>query len=283
MSGLFSCQKQDTDAGFWQMENERVELEQKVKLAEYRLESTRSGGDAELSTITAAMESSSRKLRELRAQHAALSSNIRELEAGNGKVLRLALEKQRSEVIGRQFESLSLKDGRMLEKVSIASVDDGGVAVRHEHGVARLRCADLTPEQQILFGMDAATARDAEAREALAAAHYERHLDTEIEKVRQNDRERRDELAEVRERERERRQWLASNVTAQAKTSALAKPATPFGSGSIWSSRAWDGYNDYRGYRRSHRYVYYQQVPSPYACRLRSIDPIGREAVRPTP
>lgn len=263
---LPACDGNDRNAGYWAIERERIELEQQLKLAEYRMGATNAGDAGELSRIHRNLDGLQKRVRDLQQSRNILEAEIMDMESRNAEYARAAIHNRRMEVIGGKFDSLTLKDGRILEKVTVVSVDDSGVALRHEHGAARLRYADLTSRQQAFFGLEADSALAAEAREQVAASAYEKQLDAELQVVRGKEEQRERDLARRDEQLRISSSFLARNSVSNY-TRPLAKPATQVGNGS-WS-RGW-----YRSYRPTYRYVYYPSAPSYNASRLRYLDPI---------
>lgn len=264
--GLPACDGNGGTAGFWAVERERIELEQQLKLAEYRIGTAHAGDADELARIHRNLDGLQKRVRDLQQSRSLLEAEIMDMENRNAEFARAAIHSRRMEVAGSKLESLSLKDGRVLENVTVASVDDSGVALRHEHGAARLRYADLTSSQQAFFGLEADSALAAEAREQVAASAYEKQLDAELQVVRDKEEQRERELARRDENARISSAFLARN-SISSYTRPLAKPATQFGNGS-WS-RGW-----YRSCRPTYRYVYYPSAPSYDGSRLRSIDPM---------
>jgi hypothetical protein len=139
--------------------------------------------------------------------------------------------------------------------VSVAAIDDAGVTIRHADGSARLRFADLSPDQQVLFGLDAELASAAEESESMAAIAYEREIDSQMEVLQEQQRKnvekaRRDELYA-----RQGSSRIAAQQADVSKERPLAQAATPFG------GRSW-GYSGYSTYRSSYRYSGYRTYPT---------------------
>ncbi len=163
---------------------------------------------------------------------------------------------RRDLAIGLETERLVVRDGRSFDKVRIVSVDDGGVSIRHEQGAARLRYADLTPEQQAKFGMDAALAAAAEKRERQEIAAYDQWHEAETAKSGQTER-RGAALAARRRTSAAADRGPASAPDDSRRTGALSQPARTFGSGSIYGS------SRYRSSRPTYRNAYYYQSYTP--------------------
>jgi hypothetical protein len=204
----------------------------------------------------------------------ALDAEIKGMEVRNEEFVRLAIQGLRMKALGRKFDRFSVNDGRTFENVTVTGVDDGGVAIRHEHGTARFRFAELSAGQSELFGLDERSglaAADRERRESIA---YERRIDEELDAMREKE-ERIAAVARRSEDARMSRPLMAVNSSRQP-ASPLAKPASPVGSG--YSYRSSYGYSGYRSYRPTYRYVYYHRsVPNPFyasrACRVGFYNP----------
>jgi hypothetical protein len=256
---LPSCERNLNDSTYWETEREEIELTQQLKLAEYRLGMTTSGdanGVAELERVESNLRELNQRTAALLRDRSVLGEEVRELEVRNRETERLAVRKLRMKSVGRKFDTLVVNNGRTFENVSITGVDDGGVAIRHEHGTARLRYSDLSAEQCASFGLEERSALAAEDRERRESIAYERRIDEELDAMREKE----EQIAAVARRSEETkvsRALVAANTTTK-ETSPLAKPASQVGRGS--SYRYSDGYSTYRSYRPRYRYVYYYPV-----------------------
>lgn len=263
---LAACDNRHDQAAHWETEREAIELSQQLKLAEYRLSQTPSGNPGELERVENKLRELDQRAQALLRQRSALSAEIKRLEARNEELARLAIQNLRTKSLGGTFDTFSVNDGRTFEKVSITGVDDSGVAIRHAHGTARLRYAELTAEQRASFGLEersALAAEDQERRELLA---YERRIDQEMDALREKE-ERIAAVAMKSEDSRIAASIMARNSSSQ-QTRPLAQPASPFGR----ESRSSYGQYRYRSHRPTYRYVYYYPVtPNPFyaprACR----------------
>ncbi len=283
--GLAGCDGTRQNAEHWELERETIELTHRLKLAEYRLGGGRTGDAGDPALIRNMLSEQDLAKQELMCSRTDLTAQIDNLEHLLGEIASADIRKRRQDAVGVKFETLTLADGRVLKNVKISAVEDGGVAIRHDDGAARLGFENLTPAQRDSFGLDevsALAARERESREALA---YERQIDGELEVLRGKQ-----ELAAAEQRRREddraSRTLMARNTT-EPRVSALAKPATSVG-GRSWSSRSY-----YRSYRPTYSYVYgYSAAPNPFcgsnyrASSCTSIEPLPRVPGRvmfPTP
>lgn len=261
-----ACDTNRDQAADWETERETIELTQQLKLAEYRLGLTPSGNPGELERVENHQRELDQRAQALLRQRSALNAEIKMLEARNEELARLAIQNLRMKSLGRTFDTFSVNDGRTFEKVSITGVDDSGVAIRHAHGTARLRYAELSADQRASFGLEersALAAEDQERRELLA---YERRIDEEMDALREKE-ERIAAVAMKSEDSKIADSIMARNSSSQ-ETRPLAQPASPFGRG----CRSSYGQYRYRTYRPTYRYVYYYPVtPNPFyaprACR----------------
>lgn len=253
---LPACERKLDQTACWETEREEIELTQQLKLAEYRLGMTGSGdsnGVSELERVEGNLRDLNQRTAALRRDRSALDAEVNELDVRNKELVRLAVQKLRMKSVGRKFDTLVVNNGRTFENASITGVDDGGVAIRHAHGTARLRYSDLSAEQCALFGLDEGTAQAAEDRERREAIAYERRIDEELDAMREKE----EQIAAVARRSEEAkvsRSLVAAN-TSTKETSPLAKPASQVGRGSTY--RYSYGYSGYRSYRPRYRYVYY--------------------------
>ena len=237
-------------------EQQLIELGQRLKLMEYRAELADTGTFGELRSLEEHLRAISGQISDMAARRAELEASTARLEDELAEAKALVIRDCRERAIGREFDPLVVRDGRSFARVRVVSVDDAGVSIRHEHGAARLRYQDLTAAQQLEFGMDADLAAAAERRERDEIAAYDEWLETEMARA---------EEAEARKPQESARSLATAGMTsrrvtdeaASGRTSLLAQPARPFGTGSIYGS------SRYRSYRPSYRYVYYYQPYCP--------------------
>ena len=258
---LPGCDNRQVDAGYWAREREKIELTQRLKMAEYRIGQTNPEDLAELTQLGIRLREFDQRVRDLVQNRSALRAEIKAMEYRNDEAGRLAIQDRRTSAVGRKFDSFVLKDGRTLQNVAITGVDDSGVAIRHDHGTARLRYSDLSPEQNLIFGLEETSALAAENRELQESIAYERRIDLEIQSLR--DKEERAAADAKRDDDAQVSRSLMARESGNQRTSPLAQPARQVGSGS-WS-RTWYGDSPYRSYRPTYRYVYYYPArPNPF-------------------
>lgn len=253
------CEKDYSQAEWWQGEQERVSLSQELQLKKYRLGQVDAHGFEELEGLRNATAATTSSLRSLRQQRLTLNDEVASLEGKWGEFREATIRNQRHRAIGKTFEAIHLVSGRQFQDVTVAAIDDAGVTIRHADGSARLRFADLDSEQQVFFGLEADLALAATDKEAEAIAVYERWIDNRMASIHEQERKdseitRREELAA-----RELRSQLASTQVAASKTRALAQAATPVGNQS-WGNSS--DYSTFRTYRPTYRYIYYYVTPS---------------------
>jgi hypothetical protein len=249
-----SCEKDRSQAEWWQGEQERIEVSQQLELKNYRFGQVYTEDFEELEGLRLKMKSATSSLRLLRQQQLALSDEVASMEGMQDEFRASTIREQRHRAVGSSFETIRLVCGRTFEKVKVSAIDDAGVTIRHADGSARLRFADLSAEQQVIFGLEADLAIAATGREAGEAAEYERWVDGRMAVL---DEQQKADRATARledQAAREERSQLASQKAMTSSTRALAQPATTTGSRSWGYSRYYSGY---RTYRPTYRNVYY--------------------------
>lgn len=257
---LSGCGQKRDNSAYWETEREVVELTQKLKLAEYRLGLMPDREVVDIDAVTENARKLDLRARELRNAREALSDEINDLEARKSELAHTVLRHLRSKAHGRKFDTFSTTDGRIFENVMITGVDDGGIALRHAHGTARLRYADLSGEQCAEFGLDEKSALAAEDRERREAVAYEQRIDEELDAMRDKE-ERNAAMARRSEEARISRSLMARSASYKSE-SPLAKPASAVGSGSYYRNSYG---STYRTYRPRYRYVYYYPAtPNPF-------------------
>lgn len=264
------CKKDQSQAEWWQGEQERIALLHQVELKQYRVTQSNFNGFEELKRLAGLAQDRTGYLASLGRQRQALTDELALLERNWIDLQETTIRNQRNRSIGRTFKSFESASGRKFQEVSVAAIDDAGVTIRHRDGSARLRYADLNPEQQVLFGLDADLASAAEQKESMAAIAYEREIDGQMLVLQEQEKKnaekvRHDELASKRNSS-----LLAAQQVDTSMARPLAKAATPFG-GRSWGNSGYSSYrssyrySSYRSYPSypSYRYVYNYVVPSP--------------------
>lgn len=245
------CERDQSQAEWWQGERKIIGLSQQLKLKKYRHELVCTHDFESLERLRNTTETATSSLRVLRKQYLTLSHEVVSLEGEWDEFRRTTIQNQRHRTIGKSFEAIHLVSGRKFQEVTVFAIDDAGVTIRHADGSARLRFADLDSGQQVFFGLEKDLAVDAEEKEAEAAAVYERWIDDRMAIIHEQERKdseiaRREELAL-----RQYRSQLAFQNAEIPKTRTLAQAATPFGS----RSREYSDF--YRPYRSRYRYFHY--------------------------
>lgn len=284
LAGFFSssCKEGGQAAGWWQGEQQRIELSHELELKRYRFEQTYSRDYEEFEKLRQSTENAATLLKSLRKERLALTEEIELSEARWADFRESMIRDQRQRAIGRTFETFSVVSGRTFEKVSVSEIDDAGVTIRHTDGSARLRYADLDASQRLLFGLEADLAQAAVQQESQDAAEYEGWIETRM--ARLEEKKEMSSLVAKRD-ESEARQKRAEQLRQQIAASnarPLAKAATSFGNSS-W--RYSNHTSSYRTYRPTYRYVYYASPTyrSTYGYRTNPCFPAGTNPPRRLP
>ena len=248
---ITSCQRRNVDGAWHADERVKVELEQHLKLLTYRFESRGGNLTTELQETRARIESNRAALGSAREDLAQLETEVSELAVETRRIADEVARETRRKSLGRHFDTFIAANGRTYRDVTVSQVTDGSVEIRHETGSARFRPADLSLEQQEMFGISAeAAAREAQAERERRLA-YERHIrDHQLEE------EAAAEIAATRTRTRSTRSTALAAADRRDSERPLAQPARPFGSGSI--------YRTPRTTYRTRYYYAYPSCPSPY-------------------
>ena len=248
---ITSCQRRNVDGAWHADERVKVELEQHLKLLTYRFESRGGNLTTELQETRARIESNRAALGTAREDLAQLETEVSELAVETRRIADEVARETRRKSLGRHFDTFIAANGRTYRDVTVSQVTDGSVEIRHETGSARFRPADLSLEQQEMFGISAeAAAREAQVERERRLA-YERHIrDHQLEE------EAAAEIAATRTRTRSTRSTALAAADRRDSERPLAQPARPFGSGSI--------YRTPRTTYRTRYYYAYPSCPSPY-------------------
>ena len=269
-----ACQKNESQAGWWQAEQERIELSHQVELKKFRFDQLYSGDFKEFESLRLSADQTALKLDSLRRQRVELGGQLESLQKQTADFKAAAVRSQRHRAMSRTFEKLDLVSGRSFENVSVASIDDAGVTIRHADGSARLRYADLDAEKRVWFGLEEDLALTAQNKETQDAAAYEKWVDArmvamEEKKTKNSESTRQQELASA-----ERQASLAARHQAAVSNRPLAQKAASVG------DRTWGDVSTYRTSRPTYRYVYYNNTPAYYGRCLLPVNPTPARAAR---
>lgn len=275
------CRENPDRVGWWQDEQQRIELTHQLELKKFRFEQAYSRDFEQLQALRHSSKQAVSALKSLRQQRLALGDEVGSLEGQWAEFRDSTIREQRQHAMAKTFEKFSSVTGRTFAAVTVAAIDDSGVTIRHTDGSARLRYTDLDASQRVFFGLEADLALAAEKKETQDAADYERWIETRmvaIAEKKQSDSEnaRREELANQRTRAA-----LAAQVASASAARPLARPATNVG------DRSWSYSNSYtndRSYRPTYRYVYYN-TPSYYCAPALNVyprRPVARNTYTPT-
>lgn len=251
-----SCQPKREDLALWELEQSKIELQERLNLLNYRLQVRGDDNTDDLKTLQTTIATSSRRKQELLAERNTLAEEIASLENAAVELELAWIQQRRVQAAEASFERFVTRSGRVLENASVTRINDGGVSIRHDHGSATLRFDDLTAEQQQYFGLTETRATAAENRELLASANYERQIEQQLKLTQEQEREANSQTRSTRGASAPLLQ--ASRVSTSSRVSPLARPATSFG-GRTWSSGSY--YN-----RSNTNYRTYYYYPSRRTC-----------------
>lgn len=247
------CEKQNDSAAWWGGEQQRTELSNQLELQKFRFEEIHTGDLAQLDGCLSKSKAASAQAASLRRERDDLGEVVKSLERRLADFKETTLRSQRQQAMRKTFETLHLASGRTFENVSVSTIDDSGVTIRHTHGSARLRFQDLDPRQQQFFGLEADLALAAHEKEAREAVAYEHWIAKQMEITRLSE----TAVASVR------RINKPASLTRQSDSPALrivasnvrplAQPARSVGSGDYRNYR----YSSYRSCRPTYQNVYY--------------------------
>ena len=243
------CDNPENKAAWWQGEQQRIELSQNLALKTLRIEKAANSGLAEFEKVQAAAADTNARLVALRDKAASLHQEVADLESDLPAFRETVLRDLRLKAVGEKFAAIQTPTGKSYKDVSVVSVSDIGVAIRHADGSARLAFDDLSADQRAHFGIDTERAMAARKQEERAVASYERWLDTRLASMAA---EKRQETVLASAKASEARAERALATARQLASSAnrpLSQPSRGFGRSS--------SYYSYRPYRRYYSGGYY--------------------------
>jgi hypothetical protein len=213
--GVFWFTRDTHDEHWWALECEREDLQGKLELARIRLDARTGPDDPRLVNAREAAGKGASRLSGLREKVVELKSMIARSEEAFAQLQENRVSETRRLALGKEWTEFSSRDGRRYEQVKVAAIDDGGVTLRHLHGATKLRYADLTEEQRLLFALDREASDLAEVAEKKQAEAYHSWVRRE------------EEGAELRERTALAIAFLSKPVAERRRTLPQQKSAAP--------------------------------------------------------
>ena len=250
-----SCQKKEYDQAWWRAENERIGLEQQLELRNFQMKARMPvATDEDLLAVKS--RGLGERLSVLKERKAELSLAVNRAASELEDYKIAMVRERRQSVTGREWKEFRTAKGRIYRDVTIASVDDVGVSIRHQNGSARLGFDDLDQAQRDMFALDGELAMKALREELAREAAYQEWMDREMQVA--ADQEKRQESSAADKAVSTR--LLASNVVTR-RPSLLAEPPRRFRNGS-WRDHSSVNYSP-RRYRNRPTYyhVYYIRRP----------------------
>jgi hypothetical protein len=252
-----SCHTDEGRVEWWQAEQERIALSHLLELKEFQHSQTFGSTYHELQKIREIAEFDAISIRVLSERRSILQNEVQLLAVELAEFKKLAIQRQREQATGRTFEKLVLPSGRTFSNARVAAINDAGVTLRHAEGSARMRIDDLSPEQQVFFGLEVDLAIAAERREFESAVSYERAVDVQLAAMKVQEKLNAESAMREEAVRRAKRTQIAAQQTIASSIRPLSQPATRLG------SRSWDPYS-YRMQYPSDRFYYgYTYYSSP--------------------
>ncbi len=251
-ASLFSiaCDKPIVDTAWWQGEEDKITLSQKLELLQYRYEQGKSDTFELLARSFDDLEKLSLKKADLMQQRQALINQIQNLEVDLTQVNDGSLIDKRTSAKGQKYDQF-IADGRIYEDVTISAVNGLGVAIRHSQGAATLRFNDLSPEQRDQFGLDLESSLAAENYEREAAVAYHEWIDQSMRVLAEKEKLDAEQAAREAQKSARLRASKLAQGRARASEKSAAQTATSASNSSASSSRSHGNF-----YRRPSVYYY---------------------------
>jgi hypothetical protein len=173
ISGFCYATRDTHDTVWWKSECEREDLHARLEIARLKLSDDRAHTNEALFTAAVAKKAEmDARIVDLKAQTEQLRASVRQVETRFAENRAAWIQEARARSIGREWDEFVAGDGRVFQQAKVVAVNDVGVTLRHLHGSATVRFADLNDDQKILFGLDSELAAQAEAAEQKLAANY---------------------------------------------------------------------------------------------------------------
>lgn len=168
---------QPADEVWWESERYRTDLKNQIEINAMRLDRRENGAEAKrFQAATARLEALVAVFDKRMVEFEALTQENNQIESQFLEFREKTLGELRIRAQGREWKEFIPASGRVFHDVTVLSVDDSGVLLRHRDGSARFGYEDLTEEQRWHFGLDEESAIAAMKEEQQAAREYEAWL-----------------------------------------------------------------------------------------------------------
>lgn len=272
-----ACSDNEQDSLSWENEKTIIELTNQLKLEKLRLELSpqppATSHPTQHHLHPAAIRSD---IRLLTSHKASLESEINQLSHGWDNFRRHILMEKRASLSGTSLAQYNPGNSKTYQNVTITSIDDSGVAIKHSEGTARLRYTDLTPEEQSHFGLDAEFSRQALTAERQQRIAYEKSMQKAM-AAKETERLATAQIQKRQEEKLRNQRPLVSVNTRPPRVSPLASSFGRLGETRRLSSSS-RYYSNYGQSRRSRFYHHYTPVQVPT---LPSTSPFGIDSRPP--
>lgn len=179
---------------WWENERYRADLLNQTEIAKIRLQQrTPSTESMRGETLIDQVTNNNGLLQKLREKEAFLKTDLKKIESTFFAYRETKINEQRAKVIGQKWSKFTGAGEKTFWDVTVVSVEDAGVMLRHRDGVSRLRYDDLTAEQCHNFGLEKDRAARAMDKEHVHAHAYERWVALETGKQRLSEQVSRDD------------------------------------------------------------------------------------------
>lgn len=253
---LFSlgCTSEKEDVTWWSNQERIIELQGQLDLANFRAaEINANASDPSNEIRVIAPKVLELEIDALQSRRERISAEISEMYE-NWEAFRLSiLAERRNEAIGKSYENFETSQGHHYRSATVTNIDDTGVSIRHSSGTARLRCEDLSEEEQIYFGLDRKLSVVALQTERDSRAAYENWVGKNLVVAEKKAAE----LARERKREEQQAAQSARMLALAARTTKSSAFSSSFG-------KLGDTTRVYGSYRRSSYRSYYHRPRNRY-------------------
>jgi hypothetical protein len=206
------CQcKNDTQVELQIMEDETkcITLTQKLRLLEMQSNQAHVITESDVQSVNEAAQKAMRKLVEMRLERSSLHADIHSLEGEFEKAKRAVIAHKRNSAMGRSLAVFATKQ-RTYQDITIQSVTEAGLEIKHSSGSARITPMQLSAAQLEEFGLSVENALEVIAAERQQQQNYMASVDRVVEKQQEQERNR----AQKAEEHRRALQKAEANIAA---------------------------------------------------------------------
>jgi hypothetical protein len=187
---LFQCRdSSQVEMQIMEDETKCITLTQKLRLLDMQCQQAAVITDGDVHAVNQSAQQARLKLADMRDVRDSLQAEIHSLQGEFAKIEKAVIAHKRSSAIGRTIAVFETKQ-RTYREITIKSVTESGLEIKHSSGSARITPMQLSEEQLDEFGLSVESAREVIAAEQRNQQNYMASMDRVLEKQQEQERSR---------------------------------------------------------------------------------------------